>query len=81
MSYSAAYKNFKEMLKSNGLDARRFALHSPRIGGATDAFRNNIPPHIIDAQGRWKSSGTKFCYLRISDAERIEYFRKTISYI
>ena len=72
VSYSAAYSSFKHFIKSAGLDPTLYALHSMRIGGATDAFRTNVPLHLIDSQGRWKSGQTKYHYLRVSDAEKME---------
>jgi len=52
------------MLVFANLDVKKFGLHSPRIGGATDAFNNGVPNFVIDKQGRWKSSDTKYAYLR-----------------
>ncbi len=52
VSYSAASKVFKTMLIFANLDPTLYGLHSPRIGGATDAFRNGIPDYVIDEQGR-----------------------------
>ena len=80
LSYAAAFHAFKSMLTQYKIDASKFGLHSPRIGGATDAFNNNIPFHVIDAQGRWKSKNTKFSYLRHSDSDRIKYFSQSLSY-
>jgi hypothetical protein len=67
LSYSAAYTEFKNLLKFAGLDPSLYGLHSARIGAATDAFCNNVPDFIIDAKGRWKSSLSKFSYLRVSN--------------
>ena len=80
VSYSAAYKAFKNMLSSAGLKIENYGLHSPRIGGASDAFRNGVPPHIIDAQGRWKSSTTKFAYLRFDEKQFVGEIKKSSSY-
>jgi len=55
------------MLKFAGLNPALYGLHSPRIGGATDAFYNHIPYHIIDQQGRWKDPKTKHSYLRLDE--------------
>ncbi len=49
-------------------------LHSPRTGGASDAFRNKIPGHLIDRQGRWKSSSTKYCYLRFEERKFVKVY-------
>lgn len=64
LSYSAAYNAFKKFLLKCGLDSKKFALHSPRIGGTITLFQNNIPKRIIDKQGRWKSRNTKYRYAR-----------------
>ena len=68
------------MLNFAGLDSKKYGLHSPRIGGASDAFRNGIPHHIIDAQGRWKSTTTKFAYLRFNEKNFVNEIRKSSSY-
>jgi hypothetical protein len=67
LSYSQAYKNFKSLLSFASLDPLMYALHSPRRGGTTEAFKCGVPDHIIDLQGRWKSPATKFKYLKLSD--------------
>jgi len=54
------------MLRNCGLDPSKFALHSPRIGGASEAFATGVPDHLIDTQGRWKSPASKFTYLRVT---------------
>ena len=55
-------------------------MHSMRIGGATDAFRTNVPLHLIDSQGRWKSGQTKYRYLRVTDAERVDAIKNVYQY-
>jgi hypothetical protein len=67
LSYSAAYTGLKNLLKFAGLDSEKFALHSARIGAASDAFEANVPFYVIDAKGRWKSHSSKFSYLRVKD--------------
>ena len=57
-----------------------YAMHSMRIGGATDAFSTNVPLHLIDSQGRWKSGQTKYRYLRVTDAERIVVMKNAYQY-
>jgi hypothetical protein len=66
LSYPAAYTALKNLLTNCGLDAKLYALHSARIGAATNAFENNVPLHLIDAKGRWKSSNSKYSYLRVA---------------
>jgi len=48
------------MLEFAKLDAKRFSLHSPLIGGATDAFNNNVPHYVIDQAREMESSDTKY---------------------
>ena len=68
------------MLQFAGLDPKRFSLHSPRIGGATDAFKNGVPSFVIDRQGRWKSSDTKYLYLRMKDDDLISNLKTASTY-
>jgi len=68
------------MLEWGGLDASLYALHSPRAGGATEAFSLGIGPHIIDLKGRWKSKSTKFKYVRLTDGEVVEKSKKSFGY-
>ena len=55
-------------------------MHFMRIGGPTDAFRNNVPLHLIDSQGRWKSGQTKYHYLRVSDKEKLVAMKPIYQY-
>ena len=68
------------MLLFAGLDCKKFGLHSPRIRGATDAFANNVPTYVIDKQGRWKSSDTKYIYLCQKEADVVKQIRKASCY-
>ena len=67
LSYLAAYQAFKRLLKFADLDPSLYALHSPRIGGATDAFAAGVPDYIIDRQGRWKSPSMKYRYCQVPE--------------
>jgi hypothetical protein len=60
----AAYSAFKKLCVGAGLDAKRFGLHSLRAGATTDAFKNEVPGHLIDLRGRWRSANTKNRYCR-----------------
>ena len=80
VSYPAAVKAFRTMLDFAGLDSKKFGLHSPRIGGASDAFANKVPNYVIDKQGRWKSSDTKYIYLCQKESELVNHIRKASSY-
>ena len=76
LTYSAAYSAFKCLLKKFHIDSSNLSLHSMRIGGTTEDFRNNLPGHIIDKRGRWKNPGTKFIYNRCSSRDIIRHLRK-----
>jgi len=80
LSYAAAYKCFKTLLSSAGLDPRKFGLHSPRIGAATDAFFNKVPDYVIDLQGRWKSHATKYRYLRLDEKRLVDQIQFSSRY-
>ena len=70
ISYSAVYVQFKKLLRLCNIDPTNIALHSPRIGGATEAFQSKkVPKRLIDRQGRWKNSKTKYKYARETNAE------------
>jgi hypothetical protein len=64
LSYMAAYNNFKKLVRDMGLNEKLYALHSPRVGAATDAHLAGTPGNIIDFRGRWKSASTKKRYCR-----------------
>jgi hypothetical protein len=80
VSYSVALRYFKSMLKSVHLDPAMFGLHSPRIGATTDAFFQGVPDHVIDQQGRWKSSNSKYSYLRKNEDNLIHHIKKYSRY-
>ena len=69
LSYTTGYNNFKNLLKFVGIDPTSLALHSPRIGAATDAFNNGVPNRLIDRQGRWRNANSKYRYGRDSMPE------------
>ena len=69
VSYAQALRGFKQLLTLAKLDPNKYGLHSPRRGGTTDAFCNNVPDFIIDIQGRWKSQNTKYRYVKLTDVE------------
>jgi integrase len=75
VSYNVALKNFKMLLKQAGFDEKKYGMHSPRIGATTDAFFQQIPEHIIDQRGRWKSKNSKYNYLRLNEKHFIEHLK------
>ncbi len=72
LSYGAAYSAFKKLLKFAGFKPQDYALHSARRGATSDAFRCNVPDHIIDLKGRWKCPNTKYSYLRVKPCEIVK---------
>ena len=58
------YSNFQKFLKKwvadAGWDDRKFSTHSLRRGGASLAFRADVPSDLIKVHGDWASD----CYLR-----------------
>jgi hypothetical protein len=68
------------MLKNAGFDFKLFGLHSPRIGATADAFKNNVPNHVIDFQGRWKSENSKFGYLKKHEKYFLDKIIKSAKY-
>jgi hypothetical protein len=73
----AAYNAFKKFCTDAGLDAKKFGLHSLRSGATTDAFAKNLPEHLIDLRGRWKSAATKHRYCKPSVNDLLSVQRTT----
>jgi len=51
-----------------------------RIGAATDAYKNGVPLDVIDKQGRWKCSQSKFTYIKRSEEEQLQHLKIAASY-
>ncbi len=68
------------MLESHGIDPSGFALHSPRIGGATDCFLSGVPKEFIDKKGRWSSQNSKYSYLRVPEVELVRASKIALQY-
>lgn len=66
------------MLHTAGIDPIKFGLHSPRIGGTTDAFFRNVPGYLIDMKGRWKNPLTKYRYLRSDEDRFVQLFKPPV---
>lgn len=66
---------FKKLLVSCGIDPKNLALHSPRIGGTTEALLSKkVPKRLIDRQGRWKSKKSKYKYARETNSELAKFY-------
>jgi hypothetical protein len=79
LKYNTALACFKNMLKGAGLCASDYGLHSPRVGAATEAYASNVPGHIIDIRGRWKSAHSKKRYCRPPEQSWIRVVSKKLS--
>lgn len=79
ISYSTMYKQFKKLLNEFDIDCKKLSLHSMRIGGVTDDFKNSLDPTIIDKKGRWKCSETKFIYRKDSEDTIIKSIKDSYS--
>jgi integrase len=63
MSYSRANELFKKELKKEGLEPKKYGLHSLRSGGASTAAALGIPDRLIQRQGGWKTASAKNNYI------------------
>lgn len=69
---ATAYRNLiKCMVRSIGLDPRRYSGHSLRAGGATDLFALGTPYYVVKKMGRWKSDAALLYFRSESDVARI----------
>ena len=75
LTYSAAYKPFKQLIQDCGLDPTSLSLHSMRIGGTTQDFKRNVPDYIIDQRGRWRDPKTKKIYCKTKTEHMVDTIR------
>ena len=80
VSYSQALSAFKSMLSFSKLNPRLYGLHSPRQGGTTEAFVNDVLSFVIDLQGRLRSESSKYCYIELSETEICQKLGDCASY-
>lgn len=68
------YRNYQSFLKGLiriiGLDPKLYSSHSFRRGGATHAFRSNVPSELIKEHGDW-SSEAYMIYLQFSLQQKL----------
>ena len=62
---------FKTIIDNLGLDSSKFSSHSFRRGGATWAFKNNVPGELIQNHGDWASSAY-LLYLDMSMDKKLQ---------
>lgn len=72
-----SYRDYQKMLRYfvglTGRESGGYSTHSFRRGGATWAFRRNVPEHLIQVLGDWHSDAYKQ-YLDISVDQRLQVF-------
>ena len=56
LTYGRFLENLKRLLTTIGFDARQYAGHSFRRGGATFALTSGVPTELIKLQGDWRSN-------------------------
>ena len=74
VSYALLQKFIKDCVATLGLDPNSFSSHSLRRGGATWAFRSQVPGELIKVQGDWMSDAY-LKYLEFSLQQRLEVSR------
>ena len=80
VTYHQFNAKLKALIRRTGLDPSRFSTHSFRRGGATCAFKAQVPETLIQLQGDWASECYKR-YLRMGIAEKKEVAQKMASYV
>ena len=65
MSYSRANELIKRELQKEGLDPKRYAVHSLRAGGVAAALLG-VRDRLFQRQGRWRSERSKNNYIQES---------------
>lgn len=71
ITYSMYQSKLKECIERIGFDSNKFSTHSFRRGGATLAFRANVPADQIQLLGDWRSDAYKR-YLAYSFEDKVE---------
>jgi integrase len=70
------YTRFRDIVKNKatqlGLDAKRFATHSMRAGGASAAANSSINERLFQRHGRWSSVEAKNMYVVDSLQNRLK---------
>ena len=64
MTYSRAKELFSKQLRAISLDAKKFGLHSLRLGGTTEAAAWGIPDRLIQRHGGWRSEVSMNMYIK-----------------
>ena len=80
ISYAALQKFIKACIASVGLEPESFSSHSFRRGGATWAFRSDVPADLIKVHGDWASQAY-MRYLDFSLDQRLEVATRMVDRI
>ena len=72
LKYDQALRALREIVESSGRNPQEFALHSLRIGGAsTLGAGGDVPVHVLQREGRWKSDTYKTYTVNNSEDSRL----------
>jgi len=74
LTYNQLQFWLKRWVRQIGLNERFYSTHSLRRGGATEAFRSNLPPTAIKMLGDWASECFQE-YIKVSLNDRIKTAR------
>lgn len=80
VTYRQFQSVLRELLQSLGFSPLAYSTHSFRRGGATCAFRAQVPPDLIQAQGDWVSDAYKK-YLQFDITDRAGVSARMSAYV
>lgn len=78
VSYSNMLSLLRGALDKIGLEGSKFSLHSPRVGGLSEAMNNGADRSLLARHGRWKNPEMVNYYHQMTLEKRIEA-SKTLS--
>ena len=76
MTYSRASELFKKAVTDEGLDAKKYGLHSLRSGGATTAAALGVPERLLQRQDGWRTAKAKNNYILESKSALLHVIRR-----
>ena len=63
LSYTRAREIIREDLSSIGINMNNYGLHSLRSGGASAAYKCDVPDRLFKVHDRWKSENANDGYV------------------
>lgn len=66
----------RQLMAMAGLPPEEFALHSSRIGGATQFSATGVPPEVLKKEGRWRSEACKSMCMRMAASMQSWYLQR-----